>query len=160
MSEHNWYFADQQDADSFVISTWAQEGWRVEEDGGRFEVYYHTNEVMRLGADGSLYFGPPANYWFNTREWAQLCADRLNSLDAAFGRRPSGMRLYTTGDLGIGTTTPAMKLEVRGPKFEPLVTVNQGGQVTHVNMPALTGIWWRSTTIYRVWRKLMWGEKA
>jgi hypothetical protein len=159
MSSHNWFFSDQQDANSF-LSTWAQEGWRVEEDGGRFEVYYHTNERMRLGADGSLSFGPPAGYWFNTREWAQLCADRLNSLDRAFGRAPAAFTLTTTGNIGIGSATPRMKLEVRGPKFEPLVTVDQGGHVTQVNIPALTGIWWRSTTAYRVWRKLMWGEKA
>ena len=159
MSAHNWYFADQQDKDSFVFM-WAQNQWRVEEDDGRFEVYYHTNEVMRLGADGSFGIGRPEGYFFTTREWAQLCADRLNSLDTAFGRGPGTMLLSTTGNLSIGTTSPAMKLEVRGSKFEPLVTIDQGGHVTQVNVPALTGIWWRGTTIYRAWRKLMWGEKA
>lgn len=160
MNTHNWYFPGRLDGESFILSDWAQNGWRVEEDDGRFEVYYHNNERFRIGADGSLGIGTPEGYWFTTREWAQLCADRLNSLDRAFGRWGSIMSLTTTGSLYLGTTSPAMKLEVLGPKFEPMVTIDRGGHVTQVNVPALTGIWWRGTTIYRVWRKLMWGEKA
>lgn len=140
--------------------SWTPEGWTVEEDDGRFEVYYHTHERMRIGADGSFGIGGAEGYWFTTRKWAELCAERLNSLDRAFGRGPSIMSFTTTGSLCIGTTSPAMKLEVRGPTFEPLVTIDQGGHVTQVNMPALTGIWWRGTKAYRAWRVLMWGEKA
>ena len=135
-------------------------GWRVDPVDDGFEVSYHTNEVMRLGADGSLHVGKPKPYKFRTREWAELCVARLKSLDRAFGRLPAAMSLNTTGSLYLGTTSPAMKLEVRGPKFEPLVTIDQGGHVTQVNVPALTGIWWRGTTAYRAWRRLMWGEKA
>ena len=163
MSSHNWYFADQQDENSFVISTWAQEGWRVEEDGGRFEVYYHTNERMRLGADGTLSFGRPEGYWFNTREWAELCVKRLNSLDRAFGRYAPGLTLDTSGNFGIGITSASnwakSMFEIRQ-AAKPIVTMDQGGAITHLDLPALIGIWWRGTTTYRAWRKLMWGEKA
>jgi len=166
MSEHNWYMPGRVDGDTIVWSThgdpysWTPEGWRVEEDDGRFEVYYHTNEAMRLGADGSLSIGQPEGYWFTTREWADLCVERLKSLDRAFGRGLAMFTLSTSGNLAIGSTSPAMKLEVRGPKFEPLVTIGHGGHVTQVNMPALTGIWWRGTKLYRAWRVLMWGENA
>lgn len=139
--------------------SWSQ-GWIAEQVDDHWEVYYTPTERMRFGADGSLSIGGQPGYIFQTREWAELCAKRLNSLDTAFGRGPGTMRLTTTGNFAIGTTAPAMKLEVRGPKFEPLVTIDQGGHVTQVNVPALTGIWWRGTTIYRAWRKLMWGEKA
>jgi len=160
MSSHNWFFADQQDENSFVISTWAQEGWRVEEDGGRFEVYYHTNERMRIGADGSLSFGRPEGYWFNTREWAELCVKRLNSLDRAFA--PS-VSIYAAGNFGIGITSASAwaksTFEIRQ-AAKPIVTMDHGGAITHLDLPALIGIWWRGTTAYRAWRKLMWGEKA
>lgn len=138
---------------------WAQ-GWIAEQVDDHWEVYYTPREAMRLSADGMLSIGGADGYIFQTQEWAELCAKHLNSLDTAFGRGPATMLLSTTGNLGIGTTSPAFKLEVRGPKFEPLVSISDGGQVTHVNMPALAGIWWRGTTIYRAWRKLMWGEKA
>lgn len=161
MSSHNWYFADQQDENSFVISTLAQEGWRVEEDDGRFEVYYHTNERMRLGADGTLYFGPPAGYWFNTREWAELCAKRLNSLDRAFGRAPASLTLSTSGNFGIGITSPSMSMfEIKATAERVLLQIDHGGSVTKFDFPAFFMAWWRGTTAYRVWRKLMWGEKA
>lgn len=163
MSSHNWYFSDQQDENSFVISTWAQEGWRVEEDGGRFEVYYHTNERMRIGADGSLHFGPPAGYWFNTREWAELCAERLNSLDRAFYRGPA-FTLDTSGDFRLGVT-PAnwdgrAMFQIKANASHTLLEINSGGQVTKFDAPAFFMAWWRGTTAYRAWRVLMWGEKA
>ena len=140
--------------------TWASEGWRVEEDGGRFEVYYHTNEAMRIDSDGSLSFGRPEGYWFNTREWAELCVERLNSLDRAFA--PS-VSIHANGNFGIGFTTftawaNSMR-EIRQ-SAKPIVTMDHGGAITHLDLPALVGIWWRGTTAYRVWRKLMWGEKA
>ena len=140
-------------------SSWSQ-GWIAEQVDDHWEVYYTPTERMRIGADGSLSFGGQPEYIFQTQEWAEMCARHLNSLDTAFGRGPTTMRLSTTGNIGIGTLSPAFKLDVRGPKFEPLLSISDGGQVTHVNMPALAGIWWRSTTIYRAWRKLMWGEKA
>lgn len=142
------------------VGNWQAEGWTVEEDDGRFEVYYKTNEVMRLGADGSLFFGGQS-YWFTTREWAELCVERLKSLDRAFGRGPE-FTLYTSGNfgIGIGTLLPFNKLEVRGPKLEPLVTISQGGHVTQLNLPALFMIWWRNTRVYAAWRVLLWGENA
>lgn len=143
----------------FHTFNWSQ-GWMVEDEGDHFEVYYHTGEAMRLSADGVLSFGRPEGYIFQTREWAELCAKRLNSLDTAFGRGPATMRLSTTGNLGIGTTSPAFKLDVRGPKFEPLVSISDGGRVTHVNMPALVGIWWRNTKAHRALVRLWWGERG
>lgn len=143
----------------FHTTSW-QQGWIAEKVDDHWEVYYTPTERMRIGADGTPQFGGQPEYIFQTREWAELCAERLNSLDTALGRGPSTMRLSTAGNYGIGTASPAFKLEVRGPKFEPLVQVSHGGCVTHVNMPALVGIWWRGTTAHRMWRKLMWGEKA
>lgn len=148
---HMWF------SNSSTPYSWSQ-GWISEQVDDHWEVYHTPREAMRLSADGMLSIGGADGYIFQTREWAQLCADRLNSLDTAFGRGPATMLIY--GGLGIGTSSPAFKLEVRGPKFEPLVQISNGGQVTHVNMPALAGIWWRGTTAYRVWRKLMWGQKA
>lgn len=159
----NWYMPGRVDGDAIVWAThgFAPEGWRVEEDGGRFEVYYHTNEAMRIGADGSFGIGQPDGYWFTTREWAELCVERLKSLDRAFGKDPSVFTLTSSGNfgIGIGSSSPAMKLEVRGPKFEPLVTMDQGGHITQLNMPALFMIWWRSTRVYAAWRVLLWGER-
>ena len=139
---------------------WTPEGWRVEEDNGRFEVYYHTNEAMRIGADGSFGVGQPEGYWFNTREWAELCVERLKSLDRAFAPSTS---IYAAGSLGIGFTTVSpwanSKFEIRQ-SAKPIVTMDHSGAITHLDLPALVGIWWRGTTLYRAWRKLMWGEKA
>lgn len=154
-SQHTWWVPGHIEGGSWV---W-QEGWKVEEDGGRFEVYCHTNERMRFGADGSLSFGPPAGYWFNTREWAELCADRLNSLDSAFGRAPSSMSLTTSGNFGIGAMSPQYKFHVAGQQAKPLVTIAQSGEMS-IDLPGIVGVWWRGTTAYRVWRKLMWGERA
>lgn len=166
MSEHSWHMPGRVDGDTIVWSThddpytWTPEGWRVEEDDGRFEVYYHTHERMRIGADGSLSIGQPDGYFFTTREWAELCVERLKSLDRAFGKYPAIMSLSTSGNVGIGTTSPAYRLEVRGPKFEPLVTIGQGGEIKHINLPAMFMIWWRSTRVYAAWRVLLWGDNA
>lgn len=137
---------------------WCANDWVVEPENGRFAVRYRTHEGMRLGADGSLQVGQPEPYWFNTREWAELCVRRLRSLDVAFGR--SGPFLNTAGSLMIGSNfNGRQQFEFRvGPKA--LVTIDQGGAVTRFDLPALVGIWWRSTAAYRAWRVLLWGEKA
>lgn len=155
-SQHTWWMPGRVEGGSWV---W-EEGWKVEEDDGRFEVYYHTHERMRFGADGSLSFGPPAGYWFNTREWAELCAERLNSLDRAFGRVPTSLTLAASGNFGIGTMSPQYKFQVIGEQAKPIVSVGPGGAVEQIDVPQIIAIWWRGTTAYRVWRKLMWGEKA
>ena len=41
-----------------------------------------------------------------------------------------------------------------------LLEIEQNGQVTKFDLPAFFMAWWRSTTVYRAWRVLMWGEKA
>lgn len=146
-------------------SSWTPEGWRVEEDGGRFEVYYHTHERMRIGADGSLSFGRPEGYWFNTREWAQLCAERLNSLDRAFGRGPC-FTLSGSGNFGIGFTSPSSWSDGTVFRIRPdvtnhtLIEIDKHGQITKFDLPAFFMAWWRGTTAHRAWRVLMWGEKA
>jgi hypothetical protein len=155
-SQHTWWMPGRIEGGSWVF----EEGWKVEEDGGRFEVCYHTHERMRFGADGSLSLGRPEGYWFNTREWAQLCAERLNSLDRAFA---PGVSINATGNLMIGLNTASQwaksTFEFRQ-SGKSIVTLGQGGGITHLDLPALVGIWWRGTTAYRAWRKLMWGERA
>lgn len=145
---------------NFDPDTWTPEGWRVEENGGRFEVYYHTNERMRFGADGSLSFGRPEGYWFNTREWAELCAKRLNSLDRAFAPRVS----IQAGGLGIGLTSTSnwskAMFQIKANASHTLLEIDPAGQVTKFDAPAFFMAWWRGTTAYRAWRVLMWGEKA
>lgn len=147
----------------FNIAEWQADGWRVEEDGGRFEVYYHTNERMRLSADGMLSFGRPEGYWFNTREWAQLCAERLNSLDRAFGRGPC-FTLSGSGNFGIGFTASSnwakAMFEIKANASHVLLQIDDKGKVTKFDLPAFFMAWWRGTTAHRAWRVLMWGEKA
>lgn len=133
------------------FADWQAEGWKVEADEGRYEVYYHTHEAMRLGADGSLGIGRPEGYWFNTLEWARLCAERLNSLERAF--MPS-----TTYTLGVGNA-PSNQWQFRaGPK--PLITVDQGGQVTQFDLPEMVKIWFKTTWVPKAWNRLLWGEKG
>lgn len=156
---HSWFKTD----GAVIFSSEWSRGWRAERRGDRFAVYCHAGERLRIGSDGSMSFGDPEPYWFQSAEWAQLCADRLNSLDTAFGRGPYGMSLSTSGDITIGTASPGFSFEVRngrGWEAEQLLAIDQQGVVKRFNLPALAMIWWRSTTLYRVWRKLMWGERA
>lgn len=148
-----------------VYWTWGQdEGWMTEQRDGRWAVFYKTNAVMTLSAAGILGVGDPEPFWFATKEWADFCVERLISLDAAFGRDSGpGIRLTTTGNLGIGITSTGSKLDVRyrfgANNAKPLITVDDGG-LKQIDVPELVAIWWRGTTAYRAWRKLMWGEKA
>jgi hypothetical protein len=157
---HSWRNADSPLV--FSTSSW-QQGWIAEQVDDHWEVYYTPTERMRIGADGSLSFGGQPEYIFQTKEWAQLCADRLNSLDTAFGRGPCSMMLSSSGNLGIGTTSSSFALEVRNGRSlnaESLLAIDQQGVVKHFNLPALFMIWWRSTTLHRLWSKLMWGERG
>lgn len=155
--QHSWYSPNQEPI-VWSVGDWRNEGWTIEKDNGRYEVYYRTNEAMRLSADGVLSWGRKS-YWFNTLEWAELCVKRLESLDRAFGRYASGITLDTSGNFGIGTSSPAYKFVVTGQNSEPLVSMDQGGRITHFNLPKLFMIWWRSTRVYAAWRVLMWGER-
>lgn len=152
---HNWWMPGTIDSDGSVIF---ERGWMVEDEGDHFEVYYATSEAMRLGADGNLYVGRPAPYIFKTREWAQMCADRLNSLDRAFGRSPANVVLYSTGSIGIGTTSPQYKLYVSGGPT-PIVTMDQNHTLTYVNVPYIVKVWLRSTALWRGLKQLWYGER-
>jgi hypothetical protein len=143
----------------FHTSSW-QQGWIAEEVDDHWEVYYTPTERMRIGADGSLQFGGQPEYIFQTREWAQLCAERLNSLDTAFGRGPHTMRLSMTGGIGIGTTSPSVMFEIRTSPGKPVISIAEGGHLTHFDLPYFVMGWWRSTRAYAAWRVLMWGENA
>ncbi len=159
MTTHIWGTSKPDDDGIIYWTTSSYEGWKVEERDDRYAVYWHTNEVMRLSADGMLGFGKPEPYWFKTLEWALLCKQRLQSLDRAFQRYGSAaMTLDASGPITLDTVSPAFKLSVSS-QHKPIVTVSDGG-VTHVDVPTIVGIWWRNTTVYRAWRKLMWGEKA
>ena len=162
--QHSWFAPTQGEPVVLSVGAWKGEGWRVEEDGGRFEVYYHTNERMRFGADGSLSFGRPEGYWFNTREWAELCKRRMESLDRAFGRYAPGLTLDTSGDFRLGVT-PANRdgravFQIKANASHTLLEIDKHGQVTKFDLPAFFMAWWRGMTVYRAWRVLMWGEKA
>lgn len=145
MNEHIWYSNPQ---------------WEVEEEGDEFAVYFNTNEVMRLGSDGSLHIGKPAPYMFKTREWAQLCADRLNSLDRALGRQPSGFTI-SGGNIGIGTTAPHhMFYVMKDTQYTvPIITVDQHNTLTYVNVPYIVKLWLHSTAVWRGLKRLWYGER-
>ena len=153
---HTWWMPGTINSDGAWVF---ERGWMVEDEGDHFEVYYATSEAMRLGADGSLYVGRPAPYIFKTLEWAQLCADRLNSLDAAFGRTPANTVLYSSCNFGIGTTSPSYKLEMRGINFEPIFTIDNNYRLTYVNVPFVVKLWLRSTLVWRGLKRLWYGER-
>ena len=150
------------DGSTIYWTTSSYEGWEVQERDGRYVVYWHTNEVMRLSADGMLSFGKPEPYWFTTLEWALLCKQRLQSLDRAFGRDPYvSFSLDVSGNFGIGTTSPTLKMfEIRSGPGKPVISIESDGQISYLDLPYFFMGWWRSTAFYRAWRKLMWGEKA
>lgn len=153
---HSWWVPGTINSDG----SWTFErGWMVEDEGDHFEVYYATHEAMRLGGDGSLYVGRPEPYIFKTREWAQLCADRLNSLDRAFNRPPANFILSSSGNVGIGTMSPSYKFEVRGTNFEPIFTIDNNYRLTHVNVPFVVKLWLRNTTAWRMLKRLWYGER-
>lgn len=161
MTTQLWGTSKPDDGGAIYWTTSSYEGWEVEERDGRYAVFYETNEVMRLSADGVLSFGKPEPYWFKTLEWALLCKQRLQSLDSAFGMRPVAMSLTTSGNLGIGTTSTHLKmLEVRTTPTKTIISIDDSGNLTHFDLPYFLIGWWRNTSVYRAWRKLMWGEKA
>ena len=139
--------------------SWLQ-GWIAEQVDDHWEVYYTPREAMRLSADGMLSVGGAAGYIFQTQEWAEMCARHLNNLDTDFGRGPSKMLLSTIGNIGIGTTSPSVLFKILASHSKQFISIDQGGQITHFDLPYFVMVWWRGTTIYRAWRKLMWGEKA
>lgn len=142
-----------------------QQGWIVEDEGDHFEVYYTPTERMRIGSDGSLSFGGPKPYVFKTREWAEFCAERLNSLDSAFGRGQWANVLDTSGNFYIGVTpanwSGGPTFQIRPPSQpKPVLTIDQEGRVTEFDLPYFLMGWLRITKAYRVWNKLMWGERG
>ena len=137
--------------------------WEVDKEGDEFAVNFNTNEVMRLGSDGSLYVGKLTPYMFKTREWAQFCADRLNSLDRAFGKQTSGFSI-TGGNLGIGTSTVQhtfyYSVQSRQDSAPvPILTTDNHNRLTYVNVPYIVGVWLRSTTVWRGLKRLWYGER-
>lgn len=144
----------------FVADDWR--GWKIEEDNGRFEVYYNSGEAMRLGSDGSLSCGEPEGYWFQTREWAELCLASMKRLDDAFGRGAS-FTFDASGNFGIGVTASNWRgvfQIMQGGSQKPLVEVSHGGVVTHFDLPAFVRVWWRNTAAHRVIQTLLWGERG
>lgn len=167
---HSWYQPPTHEGEPIIFSTngWQPEGWAVEEEDDHFEVYYHTNEVMRLSTDGMLSFSSRKGYVFQTREWAELCAKQLNRLDDAFGRGPSTLRL-TSGNLGIGTLSPSRWLDAEKSAIfrlhsptppKPVLTIGRDGTVRHFDLPYFVKVWLRGTWVYAAWKRLMWGERG
>lgn len=156
---HAWFDPDTPIV--FHTNSW-QQGWIAEEVDDHWEVYYTPTERMRIGADGSLSFGGKPEYIFQTKEWAELCAKRLNSLDAAFGRGPRSMMLSSSGNLGIGTSPSwnPMLFEIRTSPSKRVLSISEGGQLTHFDLPYFVMGWVRSTKAYRAWQTLMWGERG
>jgi hypothetical protein len=155
------YQIEKRDDSTIYWTASNHEGWQVEKREGRYAVYYHTNEVMRLSADGVLSFGEAEPYWFKTLEWALLCKQRLQSLDRAFNRHPSmSFSLGVSGNVGIGTSSNTKMFEIRLGPTTPVISIEQDGRLSHIDLPYFFMGWWRNTIVYRAWRKLMWGEKA
>lgn len=144
----------------FHTNSW-QQGWLAERVDDHWEVYYTPTERMRIGADGSLQFGGQPEYIFQTQEWAQLCADRLNSLDAAFGRGPNCMFIDTSGSLLIGATSPKLKLTtVFRTSDKTLFVMDEKGAIIVFDIPQMILLWWKTTAVYKALKRLWYGERG
>lgn len=138
-------------------------GWSVTPEGGRFAVRKISNERMRIGADGSLSFGDPEPYWFNTREWAELCKQSMERLDdwehrRKFGFSTIGSLISAQGHLtsSIGQLTMT-RIALQN---KPVLVIDHNREVVKFDIPALVMIWLKTTWIPKAWNHLMWGIKG
>jgi hypothetical protein len=128
----------------------------VERDGGWF-CEQHSTVVMTLGADGTLGLGRPAAlraYPFLTKEWAEACCKVMEDMDAAFAPVPA--ITYPTASIGVTSINTDVEFRAAAKR---IVTISRDGVIQYVNIPHLVWIWFRSTRLMRVLKKLWYGER-
>lgn len=140
------------------------EGWAVSPEGGRFAVRKVSNERMRIGSDGSLSFGESEPYWFNTREWAELCKRSMERFDQIEHERKWGASVSTaTWDVQYrltGTGRSMMTFTRFDLENKPILVIDHNRDVIKLDVPAIIYLWLKTTWIPKAWKALMWGEKG
>lgn len=142
----------------FFISTLSG-NWQATEEDGRWAVSERSNEVMRLSSDGTMHLGKKT-YWFSTREWAELCANRLNALDVAVRGRGEMVRwTMSGGNLGIGTTAPTAKFVFMASNAREVIRMSHSGELEKFDLPYFVWSWLRSNALTKFFKRLWYGER-
>lgn len=143
----------------FFIST-LNGNWQASEEDGRWAVSEQTNEVMRISSDGTLQLGKKI-YWFSTREWAELCANRLNTMDVAVRGRGQTISWVNSGfNLGIGTTAPAAKFVFMVNNAREVVRMSHSGELEKFDLPYFVWSWIRGSALTKFLKRLWYGDKG
>lgn len=113
--------------------------------------YIHSSdEGIKVTRGGS------EEYAFCTHGWAELCVRSFNRLESP----PPTLAYIAGGRYVLTGASPGSLKTIYSSHGKEVVRMSNTGALEKFDLPFFVGVWWRGTTVYRAWRKFLWGEKA